>query len=418
MKNFNLILILILLLVSCQKDDETFVPIQELPHDAVEQMLTDTSITLEWENANAPYYVVEYGTTGFNEGGGLQVRTSSTSITLTDLVPETTYDYYITAVFADRRVNIVRSIRGFTTRMAPVVTEFKQNLSEMRLFRGNLSDLTPSPYAFVYDLNTRLYTDYAEKQRIIAVPLGTSLVSNGDGLPDFPDKTVIAKTFYYNIDDRNLSLGKNLVETRVMIKTDGTWEFGNYIWNGAQTDATLDTEGMVTPISWIDMDGNTRNINYEIPSQENCFTCHQSFGNATPIGPKLRSMNFDIDGANQLASLIADGYLTGLTDESSIQALPDWSDTSVPEARRVRAYFDINCAHCHSIGGYHNENYAGNMRFDYETSFEDSHIYEQRYSIMTRIQTSIDGYSMPYLGVTTPHQEALDLIIPYLESME
>ena len=34
------------------------------------------------------------------------------------------------------------------------------------------------------------------------------------------------------------------------------------------------------------------------------------------------------------------------------------------------------------------------------------------------IPSSIPGYSMPYIGVTIPHQEAIDLIIPYLETLE
>ena len=241
---------------------------------------------------------------------------------------------------------------------------------------------------------------------------------DGDGLPNFPDNTVIAKTFYYNEDDGNPSLGQIIIETRVMIKINGTWEFGNYVWNDTQTEAVLDNNGSVTPISWIDAEGNTRNANYEIPSGQDCFTCHQSFGNSTLIGPKLRSMNFDIAGVNQLQTMISNGHLTNVTDVSSISALPNWEDTSLSDERRVRAYFDVNCAHCHSAGGYHTVNFFDALDVAYETSFEDSQISEQSSSILTRIQTSIEDYSMPYIGVTFPHQEALDLIVPYLESLE
>ncbi len=418
MKKITLLAVLTLLLVSCQKDDESFVPQEESAQNIGLQNLTDTSITLQWNNMNATYYRVEYGYSGFVFGEGTVETTTVPSITLTNLVAETTYDYYVQAIFNNNNTTIIRSVRRFTTLAAPVVYEFKPNLSQMRIFRGPLSNLTPSPYAFEYDLNSRLHTDYAHKQRLIAMPLGTSMVSNGNGMPTFPDNTVIAKTFYYNIDDRNLALGKNLIETRVMIQINGVWEFGNYIWNENQTDATLDSQGAVTPVTWIDLDGVSHNVNYKIPTAENCLTCHQSYGDAVLIGPKLRSMNFNINGVNQLQSMIARGELTNLTDPATLTTLPNWEDTNVSEEERVRAYFDMNCAHCHSPGGFYTENYYNSINMNYEASFQDSHIYNKRDDILTRIQSSIVDYSMPYIGVTVRHQEALDLIVPFLESLE
>ncbi|MGJ8590912.1 MAG: fibronectin type III domain-containing protein [Aquaticitalea sp.] len=417
MKKLSLLAAIALLFASCQKDDETLVPINDAPQSSIEQNLTDTTAILEWDDMGATSYRVEYGVSGFNIGEGLVVTTTTTSVTLADLTPETTYDYVVQALFTNRDI-ITRSIRRFTTRFAPVVTEFRPTLSEMRLFRGNLSNLTPTPYGLIYDLNSRLYTDNAEKQRVIYLPLGTSMTGSGDGLPDFPDNSVVVKTFYYNIDDRDESLGKKIVETRVMIKTNGAWEFGDYVWNESQTEATLDNNGSVTPISYIDMDGMTQNVNYKIPSQEDCFTCHQSYRVGTLIGPKLRSMNFDINGINQLQTFINEGYLTNVPDVATLGQLPSWEDVSLTDEERVRAYLDMNCAHCHSAGGFHNFNYYDALSVDFETSFEDSHILDKRLSIMARMQTSVEGYSMPYIGVTTPDQKALDLVIPYLESLE
>lgn len=418
MKKIYLLTLVVLLMVSCQKDDEMFVP-QDDPAQNIElQNLTDTSVTLQWRDMNAMYYTVEYGISGFTKGEGLMATTTIPSITLTNLIDDTTYDYYVLAYISSNGSTVVRSIRRFTTMAAPVVYNLMPNLSQMKIFRGTLSNLTPSPYAFEYDLSTRLYTDYAHKQRLIAMPLGTSMVSNGDGLPTFPDNTVIAKTFYYNFDDRNLALGRNLIETRLMIKRNGIWEFGNYVWNESQTDATLDVDGGVTPVTFIDTEGLTHNINYKIPNEENCMTCHQSYGEIVPIGPKLRSMNFDIEGVNQIQRMIANGELTNLADASTISSMPSWEDTNFTDEDRVRAYFDMNCAHCHSPGGFYTENYYDSINLNYETSFQDSHIYNRRYEILTRIQSSIVDYSMPYIGVSTPHQEALDLIVPFLESLE
>ena len=128
-------------------------------------------------------------------------------------------------------------------------------------------------------------------------------------------------------------------------------------------------------------------------------------------------MNFDVNGMNQLMTFINSGHLGNITNASSIGQLPNWKETTLSTERRVRAYLDMNCAHCHSPGGHHNYNYYEAMDLRYETSFDDSGIYDKRNSIMARIQTSIEGYSMPFLGVTTPHEEAVDFIIPYLESL-
>lgn len=417
MKNFYTLTVFLLLLVSCQTDDEIFVPLNNTTQTPIEQTLTDTSAILDWDDVGATSYRIEYGPQGFILGEGLVVTTTATTITLTELDAETTYDYYIREIFSTTNV-IVRSIRKFTTRAAQAVPEFRQTLTELRLFRGALSNLVPTTYAFKYDLNTRLYTDYAEKQRFIVLPLGTSMIGNGDGLADFPDKAIVVKTFYYNIDDRDPSLGKKIIETRVMIKLNGAWEFGDYVWNDTQTQATLNGTGSVVAVDWIDIDGTTQNVNYKIPSNEDCFTCHQKFRIGTLIGPKLRSMNFDINGINQLQRLVDEGFLTNVPDVSAIGQLPNWEDTSLSDEVRTRAYFDMNCAHCHSIGGFHNLNYYDALILPYETSFEDSRILIESSSISARFQTAIEGYSMPFIGVTTPHQKAVDLIIPYLESLQ
>ena len=51
-----------------------------------------------------------------------------------------------------------------------------------------------------FELSTSLFTDYAEKQRLIKLPANTKLIGISDGLPEFPDETVLAKTFYYYVD--------------------------------------------------------------------------------------------------------------------------------------------------------------------------------------------------------------------------
>lgn len=422
-----------ILALSCNNDDDSnltnLVYDCGTPNELSVSNTTHNSTIINWTDTNDyPYdnlstFIIEYGESGFSLGTGTEItvtisHSNNGSLELIGLTPNTDYDVYVKRICSTENRSMYSEILSFTTKPPLVIPEFLPNLSELNLFIGDLNNLNPSPYAFEYKLNTSLYTDYALKQRLLVLPYGETMSYNGDGLPNYPDNTLIAKTFYYNLDNNNESAGKTIIETRILIKIEGEWQTGNYIWNDSQTDAVLDENGYTIPISWIDNQGITNNIDYEIPSNQDCFTCHQSYGQITPIGPKLRSMNFNINGINQLQSLINNNMLSGLTSPQEVGLLPNWEDNTLSDETRVRAYFDMNCAHCHTDGGFHNENYYDAMDLKFETSFEDSNIYDKRYSILSRMLTNIEGYSMPYIGTTQPHQEALDLIIPYLESLE
>jgi uncharacterized repeat protein (TIGR03806 family) len=295
-----------------------------------------------------------------------------------------------------------------------VVAEFLDNLSELNLYSGDLNNLLASEKAFVYELNTPLFSDYAHKQRLLALPTGTSMTYIDDGFPSFPDNTVISKTFFYNNDERNLSMGKRIVETRVLIKKNGAWELGNYIWNDEQTDAILDVSSTTTdvPISYIDSDGTNIDISYVIPSSQQCFDCHNNANIVTPIGPKLRALNFN----NQLENLISSNYLMNLDDPTLVTVLPNWKDeTNYTLEERARAYFDVNCAHCHSDGGFCQ--FQSPLRLTYETPFNDSSIYNNRFSINARMENYIPNFSMPLIGTTLIHSEGYTLVRDYINSL-
>ena len=295
-----------------------------------------------------------------------------------------------------------------------VVAEFMMNLSELNLYTGDLSNLLASEKTFVYEVNTPLFSDYAHKHRLISLPIGTSMEYIDNGFPNFPDNTVISKTFFYNNDERDLSLGKRIIETRVLIKKNGVWELGNYIWNDDQTEAILDESTTTTdvPVSYIDSEGTTNDVSYVVPSSQQCFDCHSNASNVTPIGPKLRTLNFN----NQLENLIASNYLSNLEDPTLIATLPNWEDdTNYTLEERGRAYFDINCAHCHIDGGFCQ--FQSNLRLSYETSFDDSSIYNNRFSITSRMENYIPNFSMPLTGTTMIHTEGYALIRDYINSL-
>ncbi|WP_051957522.1 fibronectin type III domain-containing protein [Altibacter lentus] len=420
MKNISLLVLLGLFvtLISCGKDDEVSGDGESpsTPLNLTATNVTDMSLQLDWEAATDNIAVTGYRVYEEISGTVVSVGPTITTYNATGLMPDTAYKYYVTAVDAAGNESAESNTIELTTALTPL--EFKTNLSEMGVFTGNLSNISPATGVQLYEINSTLFTDYAAKQRLIRLPEGKMLKYDGNFLPVFPDNTLIAKTFYYNIDDRDPSLGKQLIETRIFLKISGTWEVGDYIWNASQTEAVYRETGSEIPISWIDSDGNTQNIDYLIPSKQDCFTCHNNNGTTFPIGMKLRSMNFvpSYTSMNQLDYFANNGLLEGLPSASSVTILPDWTDDATYDIfERGRAYIDVNCAHCHQPGGTVNN---FNLDFRYETPFDDTAIFPNRGEIEARIQSTLPTYRMPQLGRTIVHDEAVAMLLDYLQAIE
>lgn len=293
-------------------------------------------------------------------------------------------------------------------------TSFLPKLSDMGIFAGNLGALDLERTANVYELTTPLFTDYAHKLRTISLPKDGQMVLNGDGMLGFPEGTVITKTFYYYTDERNPALGRRILETRVLILTNGAWELGNYLWNAEQTDADLDSSRHTIPVEWINLDGVTLSANYVVPNMNNCVSCHNLGGNIVPIGPQARSLNGVFDSGNQLQGWLDMGILEEATSLSTIGQLPDWADTALSLEARARAYLDMNCAHCHQPGS---ATYLRDLDLRYETPLAQTQIIFWADDLSFRIKTSIQSLKMPQLGTSIPHTEGIDLIDAYLATL-
>ena len=412
MKKLLPLICLILLVASCKNDDDVTTPRCTEPTNIEASTISFDSATLTWTDENdTASFSIEYGLSGFMPGSGTVISSESTNLAISNLESNTNYDVYITSVCSASNESMLSDPLTFTTLPPPVIPQFLTNLSELNIYSGSLSELRPSIYTIEYDLASPLFSDYAHKQRLIALPPGTTMNYVDDGFPDFPDNTLISKTFFYNNNEQDLTQGKRIIETRILIKINGEWELGNYKWNAEMTEATLDTEGGLVPVTYVDENGETNNVNYQIPTAADCFTCHSISGEETPIGPRLRTLNFD----GQLQDFIDNNYIDGIADATSVGSLPRWDDTSFTLEERARAYFDINCAHCHTEGGFCDT--ESDLRLRWETDFNASNIYEDRFLILGRMTTYIPGWSMPFIGTTMIHEEGFDLIEEYILSL-
>ena len=297
--------------------------------------------------------------------------------------------------------------------------QFEKQLAAYNLYDGNLADLIPGPNVEIFELANTLFVDYSEKQRLIRLPEGTALKAQGDDLPIFPEGTVMAKTFYYSKDRRNPELGRNILETRLLVKQGSNWFLGTYKWNKEQTAATLIDTGDEMEADWIDLNGEKQHVSFYIPTKKECSACHLSAGKDIPIGPKLRNLNIMVNkngnDVNQLQYLINKGWLNNI-NVNTITALPNWKDTTHTVEDRALAYLDINCAHCHSPKGSSSNN--SNLFLNYETPFDDTRIYVKRHSIKWRMATLEEDYRMPLMGTTIIHTEGLKLIKQYIEDLD
>jgi uncharacterized repeat protein (TIGR03806 family) len=225
-------------------------------------------------------------------------------------------------------------------------SNYRENLSDYGFFSGSIKDQIPADGVTPYALNSPLFSDYASKLRFVRLPAGQSVAYNPDSVLQFPVGTAIVKTFYYPIDERHPKKGRRLLETRVLLHESKGWVALPYIWNKEQTDAVLEVAGGSDQVSWIDAAGKKQSFEYQVPNMNQCKGCHERSGEMTPIGPSVRQLN---DG-QQLQHWETAGLLKGLPKDH-IPALVNYSDASASLDDRVKAYLDINCAHCHNAAG-------------------------------------------------------------------
>lgn len=308
-------------------------------------------------------------------------------------------------------------------------------LSEYAFFKGKLSDLEPAEQVYPYTLNTPLFSDYALKERFLYLPADSSLGWQDQEVFDMPIGTILIKNFFYYLDERNPSLGRRLVETRLLKYTEKGWLAWPYWWNEAQTEAEYKVLGGKEDIEFIDAQGKTRNIRYESPNQFQCKSCHSFNGDLRPIGPSARQLHGE---HNSVASdWVEAGILVGAPSDRSTWPVMDWQAKGVSLEQSARAYLDVNCGFCHRHEGpastsglmlaHHYPTGAatgirkspvaagkgsGGRKFDILPGDAEASI------LYFRMQSNEPAIRMPELGRTVAHTEALELIKAWIDEME
>ncbi|MBU2018573.1 MAG: hypothetical protein KJ941_02920 [Bacteroidetes bacterium] len=284
-------------------------------------------------------------------------------------------------------------------------------LSEWNIYSGNPTDLNPNSSFQNYELSSSLFTDYAEKQRLIFLPNDAKLRVLDDQNIEFPLNTILVKTFYYFKDKRAPSKGKQIIETRLLVKTEDSWQVATYLWNKEQTEANLISSGYTRNVSWINENGESKFTAYKIPNNSECVTCHNFDKKTIPLGLKPQNLNRTItinsQEVNQLDYFVQLNKLHPVNSEN-IFSLPDYSNSNLTDEVRARAYLEVNCAHCHNPNGFASHE---NINFLYQTSFSNMGLGPHISHVMPKLEKGI----MPKLGTTMVHTEGVEIMRKYFE---
>jgi uncharacterized repeat protein (TIGR03806 family) len=308
-----------------------------------------------------------------------------------------------------------------------------------------------------YDLNSALFSDYAQKLRAIRVPEGKS-IRYGENDFEFPIGTVISKTFYYpraggeNVAEvrkvSNASAGESLdlravrlIETRLLINTASGWIAAPYVWNEAQTEARLELAGESVALTLVD-DDKRETFEYSVPDANQCAGCHAADHHRQalkPIGVKARHLNkayqYPSGVENQLDHWTRNGLLSDAPVSRRWPRNAQWDQPGDVDAR-ARAYLDVNCAHCHSAlaaantsGLFLDANEheparfgvckipvasgrgSGEAEFDIVPGAPDQSI------LLYRMTSTEPDIAMPELGRSLVHEEGVALIREWISSL-
>ena len=314
----------------------------------------------------------------------------------------------------------------------------KKLLSDYNFFK-EIETQIPNENVIPYHLASPLFSDYTYKFRFVSMPNGEFAQYNYNEVFNFPVGTKIIKTFAYPVDDRDLSLGFQLLETRLLIKDQNGWYPLSYIWKENQDDAELKYIGKTINAKWIDKNGVEQVNRYRVPNINQCGSCHNLNKVIMPIGPKGRNLDVDFfyqhGMENQIDYWDKINILKNIpSDRKNPTAI--WNLESETIENRARAYLDINCAHCHREGGS-----AGNSGFylsHEETNNTSLGIMKKpvaagrgsgglKYVIkpgiseesilLYRMASTDPGVMMPELSRNMEHKEAIPLIKEWIDSI-
>lgn len=201
---------------------------------------------------------------------------------------------------------------------------------------GCFPDGVPAAGLIPYSVRSPLWTDGAAKERWMVIPEGETVGFSPDGAFDFPDGSVLLKSF--------LRAPGDPAEVRAMVRRNDGWAFGS--WRLDDRDERVDAP-IQAPVT---MDDGTV-VDWYFPDAAGCVTCHAG-GALGPVAAQLDTLYDYGDGERtQLADMARIGLFDDL-DPRADAPLTDPSNLEASLEERARSWLHGNCSHCHRPGGW------------------------------------------------------------------
>ncbi|WP_373047745.1 SO2930 family diheme c-type cytochrome [Vulgatibacter sp.] len=312
-----------------------------------------------------------------------------------------------------------------------------ETLAEWGLFADGAQQL-PADDVHPYEVIAPLYSDYTAKYRFIRLPEGGRIDYRADGPWQFPEGTVVVKTFSMPHDQRDPAAGERLLETRLLVRERNHWRPHTYVWNEAQTEAKRAIAGVRLPIEWKHFDGGTRSLTYRVPNTNQCHGCHGEHEASELLGVRTAQLDRDFDfgsgPVNQIDHFAALGLFAQAPPAQRERLVDPFGDA--PLEQRARAYLEANCAHCHHENGaawetglwlstattnpvdlgicrrpFSAGEATGGRPFDIVPGHPEQSV------MVFRMASADPEIKMPELPTQIPHDEAIELITDWIAGM-
>jgi hypothetical protein len=299
--------------------------------------------------------------------------------------------------------------------------------------------LTVDPRNRAFSPQYPLWTDGAHKSRWIQLPPGGRITARDADTWEFPVGTRLWKEFAFD---------GCKVETRMLWRaTADAWTYAAYVWNEAQTDATLaPAEGLPDVVEV------APGKRHGVPSRDDCRTCHDN-GGAGVLGFSALQLSTDRDPGAPHGEPLQPGMITlqTLVDERLIDAAR--SDLFAhapripgdPRTRAALGYLSANCGHCHNA-----QSAIATVRFPLRMpAYASTAQIEQAVdalvarttkwdlphaapgttvaltpgapdlsALFVRMRSRRPSSQMPPLGTTVPDRDAIDLVSAWIQGLD
>ena len=154
---------------------------------------------------------------------------------------------------------------------------FPRKLSASGLF-AHVPTHRMTPGVIPYSVNAPFWSDGLHKERFVALPAdGTVGYTRTRGW-NFPDRTVIVKSFALETEEA-APASRKWVETRFLTKQGGEWVGYSYRWNDAGTDAELVSASGTDKEFTVQTAAGGRKQVWHYPSRAECMVCHSRAAN-------------------------------------------------------------------------------------------------------------------------------------------